>query len=385
MSCAAVAGALALLTSACRTTRPVAALPVEAAALCVGTTISSAHIDAAWTRLAIVDWADTVRVWDLRERRMLSRFSLDSAAPLNTGARHSFAFSPDGSLLANAGRDGNVRVWRVRDGRLLTVARHSSDTSTRAFPGARTTHFGRFPVMSVAFDPNGRWLVSTSLSGSVIVWSTDGWTPRDTVFALDTAGTFARVDDAILTDDGRTLMAVTYDGDLLLWETSRWHLLGRFDHLLAGMSGIDASRDGAWIALVSDLGELRTWSRDAQVMSPPQGNRTLGWRPMMAFLPDGTPVLGHYGDRGGTGYVQVGPSPGRTASYARRLLVLPRSGIVQLLSVAPDGQSIAVSGPGERYVYFLPLVQSSTMQDLEPGNLGSTCRGGSLVPLGRVR
>ncbi len=63
------------------------------------------------------------------------------------------AFSPDGTRLASASRDGTVKVWRVADGSELAHLRGHTGV-----------------VTSVAFGPDGKALVTGSEDGTVKVW-----------------------------------------------------------------------------------------------------------------------------------------------------------------------------------------------------------------------
>ncbi len=65
----------------------------------------------------------------------------------------SLAFSPDDKLLVTGGADGEIRLWRVADGKEIFSFRGHSDW-----------------VSSVAFSPNGKIIASCSYSRSVKLW-----------------------------------------------------------------------------------------------------------------------------------------------------------------------------------------------------------------------
>src|SRR5439155_12878130 len=94
---------------------------------------------------------ETVVLWDVAGGKQLRRLGRDEGRPFPHWGL-SFAFSPDGKLLASGGADRDVRLWDPAAGKEL-----------RRFRG----HADR--VNCVAFAPDGKTLASASSDSTGLI------------------------------------------------------------------------------------------------------------------------------------------------------------------------------------------------------------------------
>ena len=79
----------------------------------------------------------------------------------HSDAIFAMAFSPGGKLLASAGADGTVRVWRIVDGVQLSSV--VASPAARGLQGA----WSEIRVTGVSISPNLRWLVGMEICGAL--------------------------------------------------------------------------------------------------------------------------------------------------------------------------------------------------------------------------
>jgi WD40 repeat protein len=98
-----------------------------------------------------------IRIWNLEDGSVLRTFSLDK----KTLSLH-LAFSPDAACLASGGSDGAITLWKVSEGsRLHTFTGHSAAISSILFVSAES-------IMQALFGPV---IVSASEDGTVRLWN----------------------------------------------------------------------------------------------------------------------------------------------------------------------------------------------------------------------
>ena len=119
-----------------------------------------------------------VRLFDASGKE-LRTFQADDTAV------YAVAFSPDGKMLATAGKDQSIHLWEPRKGESLGVLKGHTGT-----------------VTSLAFAPDGKVLASGSLDTTVRLWD-----PSTGQAWLKSKGCEARVTSVAFSHDGKTLAA----------------------------------------------------------------------------------------------------------------------------------------------------------------------------------
>ena len=114
------------------------------------------------------------------------------------------AFSPNGNLLATAGRDGLTHLW--------DVAAPANPSLLSTIPAEAGSSSG---IFSLAFSPNGKFLATGG--GQVRLWNV---TNPSRPLAVWSATNTANIDTLAFSPNGRTLAAGTSSATAVLWPLS---------------------------------------------------------------------------------------------------------------------------------------------------------------------
>ena len=158
------------------------------------------------------------------------------------GALWTITFSPDGTLLASAGGDSNIRLWNI-----------ATQEQIHAF----TAH--NSAVRSIDFGPDGTFLASASYDGTVRVWNLE---KKRQVAALDIKKlTEHNPTQVIFSPNGNLVAIAVLNGQLILWDFQTKQILRQIDHELS-FPEIALSLDGKTllsIASTDNRGDLKFW------------------------------------------------------------------------------------------------------------------------------
>ena len=235
----------------------------------------------------------TVKLWDRRG-------NLLQTLEGHQGAVNWVGWSPDGEILASASADGNLKLWRSRgtldgtlnhgrgnplgeDGCLLEAtpscpgiesASFSADNRLIATAGGRILKLWNrngsrrqtfvmageeMAINSVAFAPDGEFLVTGHDDRTVRIWNLGG----ELLTTLRGHGGAVRW--VTLSPDGKIIASASSDKTVKLWRPDGTELATLAGHI-APVNWVSFSGDGTTLASASDA--VKLWQLDEELENP---------------------------------------------------------------------------------------------------------------------
>lgn len=211
--------------------------------------------------LASGDTENTIYLWKLTDpRQKKDTLRRDQAIIpfVQIGQRSTvtdLAFSPDGSWLAAAGRDGSIHLW------MMSKFEHSQfEQYAQPFPPKQILAEHTHRVHRLAFSPDGKQLASAGGDSTIRLWQI---ATGQTVDVLH--GHQAEVTDVVFNLDGSSLLSSSNDRSIRVWDAGsgrELHKLGSFTD--GATSALDFSPDGGKLVSGSDDGSIRVWGMEKQ-------------------------------------------------------------------------------------------------------------------------
>ncbi len=255
----------------------------------------------------------------------------------HTGWVMGIAFSPDGNRLASTSLDGTVKIWSLTPGQ---------ETVTVSGPGAG---YGT----RVAYNPNGQEFATNGGDGTATLWNAETGEPR-----LTLAGHDLEVLNVAFSSDGTRLATGSLDATAIVWDTATGQKLLTIPGHEFGVRDLAFSPDGSLIATGGFDGTARVWDTATGTLIyqiTDHDGLVLG----VSFSPDGTHLATSSTDT--TAKI-------RDAKTGEWLLALTgHSAGLPDIAYSPDGMKLATgSGDGTAIIW-----------DAATGSLLFTLRGHS--------
>lgn len=263
--------------------------------------INSIAFNLDGTQLASGSRDKTIKLWSVKEQKLINTLSGHSS-PVN-----SVAFSPDGTLLASGSGDWTIKLWNVKKQKLIkTFSGHSSS------------------VNSVIFNLDGTLFVSGSSDKTIKLWSvveqkliktfsdhsnpvySVAFSPDGTLFASGSADktiklwsvenqklikTFSGHSDSVysvtFSSDGTLLASGSADNTINLWSVENQKLINTFSGHSGFINSVTFSPDSTLFASGSSDKTIKLWSVENQrLINTFSGHSDLIYS--VVFSPDGT-------------------------------------------------------------------------------------------------
>ncbi|MGI9455402.1 MAG: protein kinase domain-containing protein [Aeoliella sp.] len=260
-------------------------------------------------RLYSCDHAGQVIAWEVADLRLIYRTTVEKGEDQYF---HCVALSPDGTTLATAGYNGQVKLWQAEDGapiRTLGEVERMAMTVAFSADGQRIAAGGRRDLQIWEVDSGSHLAAIKGHAGLVrgLAFTADS----DVVISADEAGYAKRshldeqevnhgvelpivpgvTEAADFSDDGKWLVTGDHHGALILWNADTLESVQRIDGRPGGrISSASLSPDGQLITAGTIEGKVRLFDSLTGQLLWTADHGTRG-QLYVAFSPDGESLV----------------------------------------------------------------------------------------------
>lgn len=228
----------------------------------------------------------------------------------------SAAFSPDGRSIVTASAAGVARIWEADTGEIRDI---------------KIENPGGYSINDASFSPDGRIILTASDDGMARLWDATNGNP-----IAELKGHTDKVRSAAFSQDGTRVVTASGDGKACVWDVGTFVRVCTPDVGVADMRSAAFSPDGGRVVTGSGDGSLRVWN--AKTMEPvetPAAMRHDGIVTGVLYSPNGAAIVSSSLD----GTVAVWDA----ASGERKFRPIVIGVSVNGLAISPDGGRIVTA------------------------------------------
>jgi WD40 repeat protein len=199
-----------------------------------------------------------LRLWDMHTFQKKATFAK------HPSSLNSISFAPDGETIAAATQDGVVKLWKTSGESIASLAPEMTATLTSDLPIQKASQIAggenmRKPLNTVAFSPQGGLVAAAGGDRQVYLWRTDTHRVVRTLI-----GHKDNIYNITFSPDGQYLAAASNDRTVKIWSVADGKLLNTLEGHSDGVYGVYFSPDGKTLASASADNQIWLWDWSAK-------------------------------------------------------------------------------------------------------------------------